>query len=189
MDDKANVEPAPGQVIAVSALTILCGFGLLLAGLFGGITLIWSWWTQTELPLPLFGPRDTRWNGMSGLLMASSSALFLSFIIAYYFARERLIIACDRLQIVHKTRRGDQVVAQFPYRNIARVFRGDDEGVKYIGILLQNLADPDTFFPGSDFPTNDAAYGWHYKIADGYQRGLDEILEMIHEHLRIQKNA
>src|SRR5947209_782842 len=101
MDDKASyVESAPGMVIAPSALKIFCVVGVLLVWLFGGIALIWSWWTQTELPFPLFGPKETRWHGMTGLLMASMSALFLPLLIAYYFAGERLVIARDRLQIV-----------------------------------------------------------------------------------------
>src|SRR5437899_3004894 len=99
MNEKAsNVEPAAGLVIPRSALKVLCGLGLLVVGLFGGIALIWSWWTQTELPFPLFGERSTRWNGMSGLLLASMCALMIPLGIGYFFANEKLIIACDRLQ-------------------------------------------------------------------------------------------
>jgi hypothetical protein len=185
----SNVEPAAGLVIPCSAWKILCVLGFLLAGLFGGIVLIWSWWTQTELPLPLFGERGTRWNGMSGLLLASMSALMIPLLIGYSLAREKLIIARDRLQIVHKSGGSDQVVAQFPYRNVAKIFRGDDGGVRFIGIVLENPADPETFALGWNFPTTDISDGWHYKIGDGYQRELDEILELILDRLHAHQHT
>src|SRR5438128_666442 len=127
---RPHVEPVAGQVIPSSTLLILAGLGLLLLALVGGILLCWAWWTDTPLPLPLFGDRDARWQPITGLFMASISALFLPMAILYLGSRERLIIAADRLQIVQRLGKGPEVVLQIPFRNIAKIACVDVDGVQ-----------------------------------------------------------
>src|SRR5262245_36261453 len=173
-----NVGPVPGQVIPISGFKVMAGIALLCLALVLGIVLIWAWWTGTDLPLPLLGERNRNTGAIAGALMVVIAGLFLPIAILYSFAREKLILATDRLQIIQNGR----VCVQIPSRNIARLAIDDDHGVAFLGIDLQDPDDVETFAQGWDFKESKGT-GWHYRLADFYQLRLDEIRTLILERL------
>lgn len=174
-----SVAIADDTVIPVSKRKCVLLFALLMLCFIGGIALIWAWWTDTPIPYPLVGEPSPRWSGMTGLFLSSIAGIFLPVAVVYYFAYEKLILRVDRLQIVQH----DKVVAQILYRNIAKATLTQNEGVPFLGIDLQGVADLETFAEGCDFAANKSADGWHYAIQDVYDRQLHEILHMIEERL------
>src|SRR5262245_48147046 len=126
----SNFVPAVGDEIPLSKRKFFIVFGILVLAFVLGIVSIWAWWTETPLPLPLFAEPSYRWAGMSGALMVAISGLFIPVAIVYYFAKEKLILAADRFQLVQS----NSVVAQIPYRNIAKVALDEKEGVEFLGI-------------------------------------------------------
>jgi hypothetical protein len=173
-----SVMPVSGQVIPASGFKLVTGIALLGLALALGIVLIWAWWTGTDLPLPLVGERTRNTGAISGAFMVVIAALFLPITILYALAREKLIVATDRLQIVQN----GKVCVQLPCRNIARIAIGNDEGLAFLGIDLKDLDDAETFVEGWDFKESKGA-GWHYRLSDFYQRRLDEILALIIERM------
>jgi hypothetical protein len=173
-----NVAPVSGQVIPISGFKVVAGIALLCLALLLGIVLVWAWWTGTDLPLPLIGKRNPNAGAIAGALMVVIATLALPIAILYSFAREKLILATDRLQILQN----GKVCVQIPSRNIARIAIDDDDGVAFLGIDLKDPDDVETFAEGSDFNENKGA-GWHYRLADFYQLRLDEIRALIVERM------
>jgi hypothetical protein len=183
-DQPAQV--AAGEVIPASTVKILAMIAYFFAVLLGGLALAGLWWTGGELLPDL---RISIYGGIAGLLAAAMSGVLLPISVVFLFAREKLIIADDRLQITHRSGGGQSVSVQIPFSNIANIALGDDEGVKFIGIDLHDPEAPDTFAPGCDFLANKASDGWHYRLSGEYQRSLDEIHEMILVRLRAREHA
>ena len=121
-------------------------------------------------------------RAITGAFMVVISALFLPIAILYSFAREKLILATDRLQIVQN----GKVCVQIPSRNIAQIAIDDDEGVKFLGIDLKDPDDVETFAEGSDFKESKGA-GWHYRLADFYKLALEDIRALIVERMNNAK--
>jgi hypothetical protein len=173
-----NVVPVSGQVIPVSGFKLFAGIALLCLALVLGIVALWAWWTGTDLPLPLLGERNRNTGAITGAFMVVIAALFLPIAILYACAREKLILATDRLQIVQN----GKVCVQIPSRNIARIAMDDDEGAAFLGIDLKDPDDADTFAEGWDFKESKGA-GWHYRLTDFYQLRLAEIRALIVERM------
>jgi hypothetical protein len=176
--DMPNVVPVSGQAVPVSGFKLAAGIALLCLALVLGIVLIWAWWKGIDLPLPLFGERNRNAAAIAGAFMVVMAALFLPIAIIYSFAREKLILGTDRLQIVQY----GKVCVQIPARNIARIAIDHDEGVAFLGIDLKNPDDVETFAEGWDFKENKSA-GWHYRLSDFYQLRLDEVCALIVERM------
>jgi hypothetical protein len=173
-----NVGPVSGQVIPISGFKVVAGIALLCVALLLGIVLIWAWWTGTDLPLPLLGERNRNAGAITGALMVAIAGLFLPIAILYSFAREKLILATDRLQVMQN----GKVCVQIPCRNIARLAIDDDQGVAFLGIDLKDPDDVETFAEGWDFKESKGT-GWHYRLADFYQLRLEEIRALIVERM------
>jgi hypothetical protein len=173
------VPVAAGVVIRVSKIKVLAVLAILCLVIAVGIVAIWAWWTQTHLPLPLFGEPIHRWGGMTGSLMVVMSALFIPIVVKYLFALEKLILADDRMQIVQS----NKVAAQIPYRNIARAQLADNEGGEFLGIDLENMGDADTFAEGHDFDDHKKTFGWHYAIQGVYERELADICRSLNDRM------
>jgi hypothetical protein len=173
-----NVVPVSGQVILVSSFKLVVGIALLCLALVVGIVAIWGWWTGTNLPLPLLGERNRNTGAVTGAFMVIIATLFLPITVLYAIAREKLIVATDRLQIVQN----GKVCVQIPCRNIACIAIGNDEGLAFLGIDLKDPDDAETFAEGWDFKESKGS-GWHYRLTDFYQRRLDEIRALIVERM------
>ena len=186
MSDKvSNVEPAKGVVIPRSALKTLGTLAFLLVMLVGGIAIVWAWWTETGLPLPSGVVHINMVGGIAGILAAAIGAVLLPLIGLLLFVGEKLIVASDRLQIVQM----GKVVTQIPYRNIANMLLGNDEGVEFIGIDLHDLDDSDTFASGCNFQSSKTSDGWHFRLLGGYQKGLAEIHQLLLDQMRDKGEA
>jgi hypothetical protein len=178
--------PVPGEVIPKSNGMVLGMIAFLLTMLAGGLVVAWAWWTETALPI--YG-RISMPGGFGGLLAASIAAVVIPMAVLYLFSGERLVIAEDRLQVLHKASGGDEVASQIPYRNIAKIAMGDDEGSKFIGIDLHDPDDADTFTYGCNFRDEKNGNGWHYRIPGVFQRSLDAIYQMILDRLHAQQKG
>ena len=174
-----DVAPVSGRVVSISGSKLLVCIALLCLAFILGVVNIWAWWTETDLPLPLFGGRNRNVAAITGAFMVVIAALFLPIAIFYSFAREKLILGSDRLQIVYS----DKVSAQIPYRNIARIAIADDEGVAFLGIDLKDPDDADTLVEAWDFKEQKKDSGWHYRLTDFYRLRLDEIESLLHAHI------
>jgi hypothetical protein len=75
------------------------------------------------------------------------------------------------------------VLAQIPYRNIAKVELVRENGSdKFIGIDLADLNDPETFCPNADISKKYA--DWHYRVTTPTRAmPLERILERLRHAL------
>jgi hypothetical protein len=176
---RRSVPPAPGVVIHMSTGKVLGFLVILVVVLLLGVVLVWAWWSDTPLPIPLVGESAHRWGGISGSLMTAIAALFLPMGALYYFSKERLILADDRLQVVQ----GSAVVAQVPFKNVLKAVLADEEGVLFLGITLIDPEDPESFADAAEFSQQKDNSGWHFAIYDVYERQLTEIHKSLNDRL------
>jgi hypothetical protein len=168
-----------GTVIKRSLLTACGMLVFLMFLLLVGPALLCAWWTEFDVPLPAGDLRITSLGGIIGGIACFLAPLMMAGIIAMLVIGEQIVLGEERMQIV--TRSG-KVTLQIPYANIAKVSVVNDQGVKYLGLNLADLEDPDTFASNWDFAEHRKKQGWHYTIQSGFQRSIDEIHDLILEH-------
>ena len=172
-------EAVSGDVISRSKVKTLGG--LLFMGLMSlvCVLIVIAWFTGFAMPLPAGAVRV---NG-AGAAIAGIGAVIMPLGVLglgwMLFVDERLILGDDRLQIVRRLSGQDQVTTQVPYRNIAALESVNDEGVRFVGINVQDPSDPDTFETDSDLPRAQQKHGWNIRIHGGYQESTATIHEML----------
>lgn len=134
----------------------------------------------------LGGRQVTLWGLVVGLVMAGAGPITIWNLARTYWAKHRLVLGFDRLQIVEHRNGEDVVLLQIPYANIAYVGYDLEQG--RAGIDLKSIDDPDTLGGDDvDFQVFKEHLGRHYSITYGYHDGPEAIAEEI--HFAIQKWA
>lgn len=184
MTDEPKVhEPVEGDVTARSTGKMMAAIGGLVVLSLVGVFLICAYFAGFVLPLGSAGIQ-LNWLGVAVGFAAAIIGPLLALLFGLMLVlNERIVLGSDRLQRLQRLGKADKVTTQIPYRNIANLTYDTDEGVRFLGIDLIDVDDPDTFDTAANFAHEKETYGWHFRLLGGYQKDLRTIHDMLAKRL------
>jgi hypothetical protein len=173
-------QPVEGEIIDQSAIKLLGVFFFAVLFHVLGDFVVWAWWTEASL----LGFSITWWGGCIGALAAALGLVGVLFLPLMVLIRQRLILGEDYLQ--HATDKG-RILAQIPYRNVARMELSQEEAGKFIGIDLRDTQDADTL--NKEAEKKKQLSGWHYKIDSlSWRIAMEEIYRRLNSRVQAKQS-
>jgi hypothetical protein len=163
-----------GYVIRVSVLKMIGMMAVATVLSLVGLGMVVYWFATEGASI---------WVLTMGLLMLVFGPAGVGLGIYQLKVKERLIVAADRFQIIHRVQGEDEVVTQIPYSNISKITCERGSQRNHVGIDLAELDRPETYQKSNNFETIKSVNGFHCVIYEGYTEALETIYEMLKARL------
>lgn len=162
--------PAPVDGVVIRRSTIKTIGFILLNILFVpmGVFLIWA-----KLDPAPNATSEVTWYGfVAGICLVLGGPVMVVLLLRSLWVRRRLVIGCDRLQIIERLGGKETVILQIPYDNIADLKYEATTTERRVGITLLRPDHPHSYAKSENFGLNMQFHGRHYCITGGYRSSL-----------------
>jgi hypothetical protein len=170
----------PGHIIGMSAFKMIGLMAVSAIGFVAGVVLVATWFVRGDLSV---------WALIIGIILLLMGPAGLVVGIFQLSVKERLIVGDDRFQVAHRVRGEDEVVMQFPYRNISKIKFEQGTQRNYVGIDLVDLDELDTYQKKDYFQNTKSVRSFHWVIDGGYTESLETIYELLKKRMEQHQDA